>query len=61
MPASEVSIGGAQRQGGWLMHDAGGGSAFQAGEGGGGGLGLGEGVMCSRVSPAFAEAQVRDT
>ena len=28
--------------------------------GGGGGRGLGEGVMCSRVSPAFAEAQVRD-
>jgi hypothetical protein len=60
MPANSVSLGGKQRQRGWLMHSAEGGSAFQAGEGGGGGLGLGEGVMCSRVSPAFAEAQVRD-
>jgi hypothetical protein len=42
------------------MLRAGGGSAFQAAEGGGGGRSLGEGVMCSRVSPAFAEAQVRD-
>jgi hypothetical protein len=56
MPASHVSLGGTQRQRGLLMHHAEGGSAFQAGEGGGGGLGLGEGVMCSRVSPAVAKA-----
>jgi len=35
-------------------------SLGSVGEGGGGGRCLGEEVMCSRVSPAFAVAQVRD-
>ena len=43
-------------KGGWLMRRAADGMAFQAGEGGGGGRSLGEGVMCSRVSPAVPEA-----
>jgi len=38
------------------MRRAADGSGFQAREGGGGGRSLGDGVMCSRVSPAIAEA-----
>ena len=40
------------------MLRAGGVTPIKVGEGGGGGRSLGQGVMCSRVSPAVAEAQV---
>ena len=61
MPASQVSRMGPAGCSGQRMRRAGGVSLSKAREGGGGGRGLREGVMCPRVSPAFAEAQVHDT